>query len=254
MYKILLVDDEPRIRHGLKHCIPWKQLGFSVEGEAEDGKQALELALEHCPDLILTDIRMPDMDGLDFIESIRNVGLHSLIIIISGYSDFDYAQRAIHYGVTDYLLKPIEEERLYDCILNCVKKLELADEIRARQGIPDLDQLSAAKHNAIIENVLGYLAKNYQRELSLSDVAEWAAVHPNYLSTLFTKTMNENFTRYLARLRVAKAKELLLHSQLKIYEVAELVGYSDYRWFSKLFKLFEGVTPAEYRNRTGGQE
>ena len=114
VYKLVLVDDDPRVLKGLSVCIPWTELGFTLEGKASTGKTALELIQKTQPHLVITDIRMPDMDGLKMIETMRSMGIHSMVMIISGYREFSYAQRAIRYGVTDYLLKPIEEEQLYD--------------------------------------------------------------------------------------------------------------------------------------------
>ena len=219
-------------------------LAFSLVGEAANGKDALNLVIKHRPDLIITDIRMPEMDGLALLEVIRSLSIHSLAIIISGYNDFQYAQQAIRYGVSDYLLKPIDENELYECILNCKKKLNLADSTAQK----DVQEGDKAKNNLIVKHVMEYIDTHYNQNIGLADVANAVAVHPNYLSSLFTRVMGERFSEYLGRMRIEKSKALLLRPQLKIYEVAEMVGYSDYRWFSKLFKYYVGMSPLDYRN------
>ena len=129
MYRLLIVDDEPRIRRGLLKSIPWNSIGFTEVREAQNGREALEIAEEMHPHLLIADIRMPDIDGLQLIGLMRDKKIHSQVIIISGYSDFTYAQQAIRYGVSDYILKPINETDLYERILNVMQKLEIADRL-----------------------------------------------------------------------------------------------------------------------------
>lgn len=241
MYKLILVDDEPRIRRGLKNSIPWGELGFEVVGEAGNGKEALALTMELRPHLVITDIKMPDMDGLEYIASLRDVGLDTLVIIISGYGEFEYARRAIRYGVTEYLLKPVEEDELYDRVLNCVRLLDGVTGVTPAAGHPPKNK------NAIVNLAFQVIDAQYNKPLTLKDVAREVSVHPNYLSSLFARETGRTFSRYLSEVRIEKAKELMQNPALKIYEVAEMVGYSDYRWFSRLFKLYVGVTPGEYK-------
>ena len=123
MYKVVIIDDEPRIRRGIAHCMPWEKMGFALSGEAANGVEALELIRSVRPDLVITDIRMPDMDGLNLISMVHKEGIPSLFIVISGYAEFEYAQRALRYGVTDYILKPVDEEQLSQSVQNCLRQL-----------------------------------------------------------------------------------------------------------------------------------
>ena len=244
MYSLIIADDEVRIRCGMRNCINWSELDFKLAGEAENGKDALNLVLKLRPDLIITDIRMPEMDGLELVEAVRNLGIHSLIILISGYNDFSYAQQAIRFGVTDYLLKPIDEEELYERILNCTQKLNIASDLAEQSMV-----LSGNKqeNNLLIKKAKEFMESNYNKNIHLEDVANAVCVHPNYLSSLFSRLTRQRLSEYLCRLRISKAKTLMQNPSFKIYEVAELVGYSDYRWFSKVFKHYEGISPAEYK-------
>lgn len=112
MYKVLIVDDEPSIRQGLRTLIDWSRFGFEVCGEAANGKEGLLQYAEYHPDLMLVDIRMPGMDGLDMIEEARKMGLPCRFMVLTGYSEFQYAKRALHQGVECYLLKPIDAAEL----------------------------------------------------------------------------------------------------------------------------------------------
>jgi len=121
--KILIVDDEFYFREALKKTIPWRELGVEVCGEADNGIEALNKAKSLKPDIILVDINMPKMNGLEFIKNIRKFDSNVEIIIVSGYDEFDYAQRAIALGVQDYILKPLNEKELCDILLSIKTKI-----------------------------------------------------------------------------------------------------------------------------------
>ncbi|WP_438446056.1 response regulator transcription factor [Gorillibacterium sp. sgz5001074] len=124
MYKVMLVDDEMFVRQGLRSLMDWESLGYSVAGEAENGEEALQLIRDIDPDLVITDIRMPVLDGLELIKRVSEETVHDpSFIIVSGYHDFKYAQQAIRYGVHDYVLKPIDEVELASTLRKLAKSL-----------------------------------------------------------------------------------------------------------------------------------
>ncbi|MDV4150356.1 response regulator [Clostridium sp. AL.422] len=124
MLRVLIIDDEHYVREGLKHIIDWQVNGFEICGEASDGDEGYSKILELKPDIILIDIQMPGKLGLDIIKESKEMGIKGKFIVISGYSNFDYAQKAIRYGVKDYLLKPIDEGELLNIALNLKKDIE----------------------------------------------------------------------------------------------------------------------------------
>ncbi|MBP1964518.1 YesN/AraC family two-component response regulator [Paenibacillus aceris] len=124
MYSLLIVDDERWVRQGLVSTIDWQAEGIEVLGDVEDGEEALKFIQSHIPDIIITDIKMPRMDGLTFIETLKNANLSSKIIIISGYSEFSYAQKAMRFGAVDYVLKPIEETLMLDVVRKCIEQIK----------------------------------------------------------------------------------------------------------------------------------
>ena len=124
MYRVIIVDDEPVIRRGLRETIEWDALGLEVAGEAADGKEALKLIREIRPEILITDIRMPEMDGIELIREIKKLDLNIKITILSGYSDYDYLKAAIRLGVDNYLLKPIDNDELIANLTNAVNEIE----------------------------------------------------------------------------------------------------------------------------------
>jgi len=124
MYKVLIVEDEPVVRRGLEKCIDWGEFGFSICGQAADGLEALELVKINCPDLIITDVRMPNMDGIALSQRIKEMYPKTEIVIISGYDEFAYAQSAIRIGVNEYLLKPTEKKNLENVIKSVYTRLK----------------------------------------------------------------------------------------------------------------------------------
>ena len=145
MLKVFLVEDEVVMRNGIKNNIPWEQEGFEFAGEASDGELAYPLIKKEKPDILITDIRMPFMDGLELSRLVKKELPQIKIIILSGYNEFDYAKTAINIGVTDYLLKPISSAKL----LEAVKKV--ADMIEKEQ---DNARLIKRYEKEMEENIL----------------------------------------------------------------------------------------------------
>ena len=124
MHTMIVADDERWIRERITSSIDWAKAGVKVAGEAADGEEALALAIEIKPEIIITDIRMPGLSGLDFLRQLYKAGIRAKLIIISGYSDFKYAQKAIKLGVSDYILKPVENAELLTIVKKCVRQIE----------------------------------------------------------------------------------------------------------------------------------
>lgn len=407
MYRLLIVDDESTIRKGMLTCINWKEYGIGTIDEADNGAVALKKALLLKPHILLTDIRMPVMDGMELSHHIREKLPDCKIVIMSGYDEFAYAKSLMRMKVADYLLKPIAEDELMAVIVRLIKEIKeeeahkssrLATDKLLHENLPQLkcnfisqiidgafsdigevakraavldinisvhsreframviapDSLSAASnqqdaneaeltqseiisiveelisksasgflcgnhfdnfiglicsepgneldpdllsHNiryaakerlgvtvfvsigpavrsiagingsyqkalseldekrykgkrTFVQIALRYMEEHYNTDISLTDVAEISFVTPNYLSKIFKEEMDVSFVDYLNQLRVEKAKELLLHTNLKTYEIAEKVGYKDYKYFSIMLKKFTGFSPREYRRHT----
>ncbi len=260
MLKVIVVEDENLVRKGLILTTPWEDYGFEVIGEAETGDEGLKLAAELHPDLIVTDIRMPGMDGLELIERLGEL-IEAEYLIISGYNDFSYAKQAMRLGVKDYLLKPIDDEELYQVLERLAESIRSKKQAKKVQEslshIEDskimlfkeylLDNELKAKSNYVWE-AIKYLKESYREDLNIRKVADFLKISESYLSRLFKMETGYTFVEYLTNYRIKKAIELLREKSEKIYEVAALVGYSDSRYFSALFRKYVGVTPSEFKD------
>ncbi len=415
MLSMLIVDDEHLVRLGLRSTVEWSNYGIEIIGEAEDGEIGVELALIHNPDIILTDIRMPFMDGLEFMSKIREKGLESRIIVLSGYDEFAYVQTALDKGASAYLLKPVDNQQLIETVRKIAIKIkedkstrqyydklknELTgmkkhfvrelisgditdrDEIRERIGfldipldidnnylvivrinkftafikeaanenvrdfkefvlqniadllilhtsfigivvdtsleewvviihakrnesdiesiikercktltdkvgkkynqtvsigisnlcgkiedinknylevctllessfVPNINYIVSANKDVVsyrreITEAMKYMKKNFHKDISVEAVANEIFISPSHLMHLFRDEVGKTFYDCLIELRIEKAKELLKDSNYKIYEVCQMVGYSDPKYFSQVFKRIAGVSPSEY--------
>lgn len=251
MYKLMIVDDEPIILNGLRHMIG-KHTWFSEIVGASDGIDALEKMKTFKPDLLITDIHMPEMDGLELIRQAKEHNVDRFIVL-TGYDVFDYARQALRLNVVDYLLKPIKKNELYDALerihqeWETERKAESVDVLTYNYG-------DAEEHENHMTKCLSYIQNHFTRDISLNEVAEYMDLHPNYLSHLIKKVTAQSFIHHVSTYRVQKAKEILAkRPSLSLDQVSRNVGYENPRHFYKVFKKYEGTTPGEYRSQVTGQ-
>ncbi|MEH7235296.1 response regulator transcription factor [Bacillus sp. JJ1562] len=230
MKEILIVEDEEVIRAGLKVLLEQVIGGFSVR-EAKSGEEGLSLSHQRIPHLIITDIRMGAMDGLTFISKVRQISKEVPIIILSGHSDFEYARMAMRYGITDYLLKPINRVELSETISKLFKDSEE-------------ESLETSKQ---FQKILQYIDDHLSHEITLKHIAEHVYLNPQYVGQLFKAERNQTFTEYITEERLKRAKKLLEDTNLKVYEVAQLSGYKSPKHFMSVFKQEVGMTPIQFR-------
>ncbi|GIN71614.1 putative two-component response regulator [Bacillus sp. J14TS2] len=242
MYKILLVDDEQEIRFGLKNYFPWNNLGFTVTHDCENGQQALEFLKENPIDVVLTDIRMPVLDGIDLAREVKKREFPIQIIFLSGYKDFHYAQNALKYGVRDYIIKPGKYEEIEEVFTILKKDLD-QEWNNARRN-----QSANSYSENITQTIKKYTEEHYS-EVTLEDLSQLLKMSPNYISTFFKEKTGINFSTYLAEIRMKKAAELLIDYHYKTYEISHLLGYNNPKSFTRMFKKYYGVSPREYRNQ-----
>lgn len=245
--KLIIVDDEPKIRKGLFKLLE-AQEGFQITGVFEDVRTALKALYELEADVIITDIKMPEVSGLELIRQIRERNLNIRIIILSGYSNFSYAQKAIELGVTRYLLKPTDPREL----LSVLRELEqeLFPESHKKEEMQDhFAEGENEVGNLLVLKAIQYIAVHYGGRITLKDMAGELHLSPNYLCELFKRHTGKNLMEYVTEYRMQKAKSYLNHVEYKVADVAEMVGYKEAKYFSSAFKKEYGITPLEYRNR-----
>lgn len=165
---VLIVDDEYFIRQRLKKVIPWKELNLNFIGEAENGQEALELAKTRSVDIILLDIKMPKISGIELAEYIYHNYPNIKIIILSGYNDFEYARSAIKYDVTDYLLKPIDRKSLIESLTSCIHKINAQRKVEFK-----LMQLKEMEQNQILYQYLNGHASYTDIQKNYRDIATY---------------------------------------------------------------------------------
>lgn len=345
MKKLVVIDDEYIVVEGIKAMIARLQIDYEVVGFAYDGISALEVIEKTAPDIVITDIRIPGMDGLSLIECAKEILPDTIFIVISGYQEFEYARRALSLGVRGYIDKPItmnklkdilakiEEEDSHKSLLSLKEEkqdtiqllvdqlmksirhaenenirpyfTEVLTELKAEfknfesyrgevykvvcvclgiffeeHKIHDLDKhfpsyknleilktyeemdayayviadrmteklkvLNTGSVHQIIVQLLEFINENYSKDVGLNEFADRVSMNPAYLSILFKDEVGVSYVKYLTKVRIDHAKELLLAGK-KVTEVSELVGYHDYRYFCNIFKKNDGQTPNEYK-------
>lgn len=252
MYKLLVVDDEAIIIKGIRSFVNFEELSISEVFEASNGETALEIFKLHHPDLVLADINMPKMNGLDFAISAKTIKPNVKIAIITGYDYFDYAVTALKAGIDDYVLKPVSKKDIQETLKNLIAK------IQATQSQHELSRLVEGILNETnINNDMGYKAK-IQKEIdrnianvdfSLSYLAKKMALSNSYLSSLFKSLYGKNFQDYMLSIRLDRAKIFLLSTDMKVYEVAAAVGFEDPNYFSATFKRKFDISPNQFREK-----
>ncbi|OXS54719.1 hypothetical protein B1A99_25665 [Cohnella sp. CIP 111063] len=253
MLNLMIVDDEPIIHKGLINIIEKGSTPCSEIVCAYDGVEALEKMRDYKPDLVITDIQMPEMNGLELIAEAKNRELCNRFILLTGFDHTEYLRKAIRCQVIDYLLKPINKVELYDVLANV--SIEIMGTASTRPSAREKDAAFVRLENSSplsrnVEKIIQYIHKNYALELSLDQIAEHVYLHPNYISSLFRKETGITFIHYVHLYRIQKAKQLMATKQeMSFHQIAEKVGYENVRHFFSIFKKYCGLTPGEYRSR-----
>ena len=252
--KLMIVDDEPKIRKGLLKLLGARE-GWQVSGVFEDAHSALTALYDQEADVIVTDIKMPEVSGRELIRQIRERNQEIRIVILSGHSNFAYAQKAIELGVTRYLLKPTNPRELIAVLEGIEKELEPAREEGEQegqiQGDTAADNLADGDSvgNLLVQKAIRYVEVHYGGRITLKDMSEELHLSPNYLCELFKRHTGKNLMEYVTEYRMIKARTYLNHVEYKVSDVAEMVGYKEAKYFSSAFKKTYGITPLEYRNK-----
>lgn len=237
--KLLIADDEDIIRQGVAKYIKLHTDRFDKIYEAKNGQEAIDILLSHRPEILLLDVQMPLKNGIDVMKEAERAGLNPLVIILSGYDEFKYAQQALRYGAKEYLLKPVRAADILKCIYR------LADEYFTEESVSDVTEGRQA--NQFVHMAQEYMEEHYMENITLNDVAESIGISSGYLSTLFHNNLEYGFADYLNHIRIDRACSYLEQNFFKTYEIAYKVGFNDEKYFSKVFKKIKGMSPREYR-------
>lgn len=235
MYELLIVDDEEISRDSLAKYFPWEKNGFHVTAAVSNGKQALDYIEKNPVQVVLTDINMPEMNGLDLAKALYNKSPRPIIVLLSAYSDFSYAQTAIRYGVRFYILKPSGFQEISDTFSQIRKELD-----------EQFHDTPTVTENELVQKILQFIHVHF-RDGSLNELSRQLFVSPSYLSQLIKLKTGKTFTDLLIAEKMKQAQLMLTDPDIKIYAVSEAVGYSNPNNFTRTFHAYYNLSPKEYQ-------
>ncbi|MCR5671784.1 MAG: response regulator [Butyrivibrio sp.] len=251
MYRVLIAEDEDIIRKGIAYTMDWVSMGCTIVGEAANGQEGVQKIRELQPDIVLADIMMPITDGIEMIRQGREIADFKAIIMTS-YGEFEYAKKAIELGVSAYLMKPVDEEELKENIKKVIDDIERDKRLRqiddrmidAFESEPIF--FKSEKENDYVQQVLDKTKELYAEKISIEGFAEEFGVSASYLSRKFKEATGLKYLDFLNKYRVQQAVKLLETGKYKIYEVSDMTGFSDYKYFSTVFKKYSGSSPSDF--------
>ncbi len=243
-YSVLVVDDERLIAKNIAKSIEQIFPDFHVEKICYDGGEAMEYIKSNHVHVVFTDIRMPEVDGLELAKFISENYPYIECVIISGYNDFEYAKSALSYQVKEYLLKPVNKNELSQCLHNIEKHF-----LASMSDLKSASENNRKGMNAeeIVSLVKQYINKNYQKNIDLGNISANFGFSAPYLTKIFTKYEHMTPSKYIMQYRINIAKQLLADETIPISVLSEQTGFSDQFHFSKTFKQQTGMSPSQYR-------
>ena len=252
MYRVLLVEDEDIIRKGLMFLANWPSINCEVVGEANDGQDGADKIMLLKPDIVITDVKMPIKSGIEMLsETIPNNSFET--IILSGYSEFEYAQKAMSLGVTEYLLKPLDYEELYVSLKRLIARLKENNQLENYRKQSEENKILDSKlmdstvgSNKHVIDILEFIREHYSEHITLAQLSDTFKISGTYVNLKLKAEIGYTFNDYLNRYRILQAIALLKQGELKVYEISEEVGFRDYKYFIKVFKKYTGYSPAKF--------
>ncbi|MGN0307331.1 MAG: response regulator [Lachnospiraceae bacterium] len=243
MWRVMVADDETYMLEAFDKLIDWEKMNCQLVYRAANGKEVIRYLEKMKPDIIITDIKMPLMDGIEVARYIYENKLPIQVILLTAYADFAYAQEAISYDVCGYVVKTSMMEMLPGMIEKAIKKL------RGEEPKEESERFS----EDIFERLQKYIEQNYMNKVTLSDISSEIHSNPSYLSRLYKQKTGQNLFDNINRMKLEKAKQYIARGY-RIFEVAELVGFEDVSYFSRVFKKLEGCSPRDYEKRVQNKD
>ena len=283
MIKIMVVDDNALVRRAVCETIDWAAMGCEIEGRLTNGIEGFQYAKEHHPDIIITDIKMPGMDGLEMVKALKEEYDTFSSIVITGFDEFQYAQQALRLGAADILLKPIENKELVETVRRIARgsvevrygvgglkgernlsgegkttgnvslngtcsltEIQILTEMAREEHMQYLEEKKEEHYAIVVRRALAYMRENLSRQITLTELADYAGLSAAHLSRLIKKDTGKSFIDVLNQIRLETAVNLLREGRYKVYEVSNMVGIDNYAYFYQFFKKETGKSPTEY--------
>ncbi|SDB41316.1 two-component system, response regulator YesN [Pseudobutyrivibrio sp. YE44] len=246
MYRVLIAEDEDIIRKGIAYTMDWVSMGCTIVGEAANGKEGIDKIKELEPDIVLADIMMPLMDGIEMIRTGNDIADFKSIIMTS-YADFEYAKQAIDMGVSAYLMKPVDEDELKKNIQKVTTEIEKERQLK-QISEKNTVYIKTDNVNDYVQHIIDATKENYADKISIESFSEELGVSASYLSRKFKESTGATYLDFLNKYRVQQAIKLLETGKYKIYQVSDMTGFTDYKHFNTVFKRYTGSAPSDFLN------
>lgn len=244
MYRMVIAEDETIIREGLAMMVDWEKLGFEIVACFEDGVEVIEYARENEIDVVLTDVKMYEVSGLDVARWMVEYQPNVIVVIISGYKEFDYVKEAIRSNVLDYILKPIDAEEILRVFQLVKEKLDKSKKSTGRAEEKGQQKLSA---DHMIERAVAYIDAHICEELTVESIAENVYMSRSHFARKFKECTGNSVMDFVIARRIEKAKEMIRSGERSQKKIAAAVGYYELQYFQRSFKKYTGFTVTEYQ-------
>ena len=253
MYRVIIVEDEDIIRKGIAYTMDWTSMGCTIVGEAASGEEGIAKINELHPDIIMVDIMMPGMDGIEMIRRAKEGEYRDFkSVILTSYADFDYAKKAIDLDVSAYLMKPASEEEVKKSIAKVISEIEKEKMIKQYEEkkslFDDIDKIyiKSGKDNEYVQQIIEKTKKFYAEKISIEGFSDELGISASYLSRKFKEATGLTYLDFLNKYRVRQAVKLLETGKYKVYEVSDMTGFTDYKHFNAVFKRYTDASPSEF--------
>lgn len=256
MLKLLIAEDEDIIRKGLAYTIDWMSLGYVVAGEAANGEEGVEKILEMKPDVVLADIMMPKLNGIDMIRKARQSHQFQSVLLTS-YAEFEYAKQAIELKTFDYLMKPVAVDELMKVMSKLREEILCEREknllmTQKRSGM-DIEMLvtSNTYENTYVQEAVNYIKEHYTEKINIESISLGLGISASYLSRKFKEDTGHTYLDFCNLYRVQQAVKLLDEGKYRVYEISDQMGFTDYKHFCTVFKRYMKQSPTEFLKQKG---
>ena len=244
MYRLLIADDEITIRSGLTRMIDWNTIGFEIAANLEDGKDVISYVEDHEIDVIFTDVEMFEVSGIEVAKWVAENRPDIIVVMISGYKEFDYVKGALSFGVFDYILKPIDPDEIVKVFTRVRNKLDGSG--RKKKAISNEEPAALPTPEKCVEKAQEYIREHISEELTVEGIAQSVFMSRSYFAKEFRRCTGDSVMDYIIRKRMELAIEMMREGETSQKKISERVGYGDIKYFQRSFKKHTGYTVKEY--------